>query len=92
MDLLDQEIQELIDVWTMGDIQLLETMVLESFLEYPEIYDSFLVKRNNNWLTQLERMLEGEKTVMVVVGAGHLLGEDGLVELFRSQGYAVEQL
>jgi uncharacterized protein YbaP (TraB family) len=35
---------------------------------------------------------EASEDTMVVVGALHLLGDDGLVQLLRKKGYRVERL
>lgn len=51
--------------------------------------DALLVKRNNNWLSQLPGMMS-ERPTLLVVGALHLSGPDGLVVRLRSAGYTVE--
>lgn len=51
--------------------------------------DALLVKRNNNWLSQLPAMMS-ERPTLLVVGALHLSGPDGLVVRLRSAGYTVE--
>jgi uncharacterized protein YbaP (TraB family) len=62
--------------------------------EYPELYQSVNVDRNYAWLPQVQAMLDDEVSddTMVVVGALHLLGDDGLVHLLREKGYRVERL
>ena len=64
---------------------------MKSFTDYPELYQKFLVRRNLNWLSQIELLLDRREVTFVVVGAGHLLGRDGLVNLLRARGYVVEQ-
>jgi uncharacterized protein YbaP (TraB family) len=62
--------------------------------EYPDLYQSINVDRNHAWLPQVQAMLDDEASdeTMVVVGALHLLGDDGLVQLLRKKGYRVERL
>jgi uncharacterized protein YbaP (TraB family) len=48
--------------------------------------------RNRNWLPQLEELLAGGEPAMAVVGALHLVGNDGLISQLRARGYRVEQL
>ena len=91
-DTMESEMGEMLMSWTNGDVGNLERMLLKSFVDYPGLYQKFLVRRNRNWLSQLELFLGQRKTWFVVVGAGHLLGQDGLVNLLRAQGYTVEQL
>ena len=46
---------------------------------------------DNNWLPQLEKYLQTRETEYALVGAGHLLGEDGIIAQLRKRGYAVER-
>jgi uncharacterized protein len=91
-DTMESEMGEMLRSWTNGDIGNLERMLLKSFVDYPGLYQTFLVRRNRNWLSQIEAFLGRQKSCFVVVGAGHLLGPDGLVNLLRRKGYLVEQL
>jgi uncharacterized protein YbaP (TraB family) len=43
-------------------------------------------------ISKIERYLDSEGTYFVIVGAGHLVGKKGILELLKSKGYAVEQL
>ena len=65
--------------------------VLSSFKKYPAAYQSLIVERNNNWMPQLEKCLARTTPCMVVVGAAHLVGPDGLLTLLQRKGYRVEQ-
>jgi hypothetical protein len=91
-DTMESEMGEMLRSWTNGDVGNLENMLLKSFVDYPELYQKFLVRRNRNWLSQIEGFLGQKKDSFVVIGAGHLLGQDGLVNLLRRKGYKVEQL
>lgn len=51
-------------------------------------HQQLLIERNRNWLPKLERQLAKESS-LVAVGAGHLFGDDGLVNLLKNQGYQV---
>jgi uncharacterized protein YbaP (TraB family) len=91
-DTMESQMGEMWRSWFNGDVDNLERMILTSFNDYPGLYQKFLVQRNRNWLSQIEIFLTQRKTTFVVVGAGHLLGPDGLVNLLRRRGYLVEQL
>ena len=78
--------------WQEGDMQALEDLLQEDFEEYPEMYDALLKDRNLNWIKQLQPMLNDSDVYLVIVGAAHMLGEDGMVKLLEKQGYSVEQL
>ena len=51
--------------------------------------DLLLYNRNRNWVKKLETLLPMEKLV-IAVGAGHLPGDKGLINLLRKAGYKVE--
>ena len=58
----------------------------------PDLFERMVTVRNRAWLPRIEGLLNGDETAMVVVGALHLVGPGGLIEMLRDQGYRVEQL
>jgi uncharacterized protein YbaP (TraB family) len=91
MDVIEKQFDSLIRAWRRGDSEGLEEILSASFRGYPEIYKLLVVDRNREWLGQIEKFLAQNETTMVVVGAGHLVGREGLVELLRAKGHRVEQ-
>jgi len=89
---LEKEIDQLVLAWNKGDTQKLEALLLKSFKEYPEIYDSIVLKRNANWLPQIENQFKRQENCLVVVGSGHLIGKNSLIDLLKQKGYSIEQL
>lgn len=86
-------IRDLTRAWETGDVGQLERVVVEDTrTQYPDVYETLFVARNNAWIEVLARELEGEGIDFVAVGAGHLLGPDGLVEQLRARGYTVERV
>jgi uncharacterized protein YbaP (TraB family) len=55
----------------------------------PQLRAQLLVARNRKWLPQIETMLKSGKVHFVTVGAAHLVGRDGVVEMLRAKGYKV---
>lgn len=89
----NQLMDEMIQAWRDGDIGKLNEMFIVDMREQaPDLYDSLLRLRNLNWLPQVEQMLRDSDTEFVLVGAAHLVGQDGLLELLRDKGYQVQQL
>ncbi len=89
------EIEKLHAAWRRGDQDALwNGMAADMRREYPQLYRRINVARNDNWVPKLQRMLddETEDDTLVVVGALHLLGEDGVVEKLRAKGYKVERV
>jgi len=84
---------KVIDAWRRGD-----TAVLEQFgnkylmLQSPDDYRRLIVDRNRQWIEKLKTMILSPETELVLVGALHLVGSDGLVAQLQRMGYRVEQL
>lgn len=86
-------IDEMIQAWRVGDnSKLHEMFVADMRNEAPELYETLLRQRNLNWLPQIEQMLRDTDTEFVLIGAAHLVGTDGLLDLLRNRGYQVRQL
>ena len=54
-----------------------------------ETADKLINNRNADWAKLLIPLIK-EKSVLVCVGAGHLLGEKGLINLLKMAGYTIE--
>jgi uncharacterized protein YbaP (TraB family) len=92
-DSLTAMIGEMSSAWERGDERALEQSVIEDTrAEYPELYQMLFVDRNNAWMIELTREMEGSGVDFVAVGAGHIIGRDGLVAQFRARGYRVERI
>lgn len=84
---------KLVAAWRKGELAELEELMLREMRQkYPNIYAELIVKRNQAWLPRLEAMLATKPVEFVLVGAGHLAGEDGLVTALRARGCTVEQI
>ncbi|MEO8365961.1 MAG: TraB/GumN family protein [Pseudoxanthomonas sp.] len=89
------ETAKLHNAWRAGDARLLwEDMGADMSKEYPRLYQRINVARNDAWLPKIEQRLAapGTDDTLVVVGALHLLGPDGVVEKLRARGYKVERI
>lgn len=102
-DLLQQTLDELADFpkemaeehanWRRGDTVALLANTKKDFDRFPDLYRQLIVQRNRNWIPQIEKMLDGGRHVtLVIVGALHLPGKDGVVHLLRQDGYTVERV
>lgn len=86
---------DLHSAWRDGDIARLDELTREEMREKtPQTYRIVNVERNQAWLPQIQAMLDDAKKgdTLVVVGALHLLGEDGVIEMLRGKGYKVERV
>jgi uncharacterized protein len=91
IDTTKKELGEMLKAWKTGDGDTLEKLMNEASRQAPSIYKRLLTDRNERWLPKIDEMLSSEKNAVVIVGAGHLVGKDGLVELLRKRGLKVTQ-
>lgn len=95
VDGFQEEIERLHALWRQGDAEgLFAGSAAEMREKYPSLYRRVNADRNRAWLPRLKSLLDDEASddALVVVGAMHLLGEDGVVALLRAEGYTVERL
>ena len=89
---LKAEMHDVVSAWRAGDAPKLAALLSSEFSTFPALYRPLVLERNERWLPQLEQLLKGRDNAMVVVGALHLVGRGGLIELLRRQGYKITQL
>ena len=86
---------ELHALWRRGDANGLEKLLAADFrVKYPALYRRINVDRNRAWTPKLAALLDGSRSddALIVVGAMHLLGTDGVVSQLKARGYRVERL
>jgi uncharacterized protein len=82
----------IVAAWRSGDEEALGDLILEQTGPHSRLHEILLVDRNRNWIPGIEKHLATNRDVMFLVGAGHLVGEDSVVDLLREKGYEVKQL
>ena len=83
---------KLVNAWETGDVAVLDQMVNQNKEADRENHEALFSRRNTRWLPEIERLAHENGNFLVVVGAGHLVGDDGVVAQLRRAGYAVRQL
>jgi hypothetical protein len=83
---------DLSERWRTGDSGYVLELMGSEFDDYPDLYDRLIRSRNRSWLPVIEGLLAGDRDAMVIVGAMHLVGDDGIIEMLRRRGYDVVQL
>lgn len=85
-------LNNLVSAWAAGDQVEIDRLMNGEFRdEAPEIHDVIMIQRNENWAEVVEEMMAGSGTVFIAVGAGHLPGEGGLIDLLQDRGFTVTQ-
>jgi uncharacterized protein YbaP (TraB family) len=88
------EMEKLHRQWREGDADgIREGLGAEMQAKYPQLYRRINVERNDAWVPKLEQRLKsGQDDTLLVVGALHTLGSDGVVEKLAAKGYHVERV
>ena len=89
---LEATIDGLIEAWRHGDIAILERELLAGIAEQHDLHETLIVERNERWASTIRGWLADEHDYLVVVGALHLVGEDGVPALLDRAGLDVRQL
>lgn len=87
-----QLLGQLTDAWARGDLEALDNLNRDELGGGDARYDLLITDRNVRWLAELETLLANNDNALVIVGAGHLVGEGGVPELLRQAGYEVERI
>ncbi|HBS32092.1 MAG TPA: TraB/GumN family protein, partial [Parvularcula sp.] len=85
--------QRTLEAWRTGDLDSIEEeMIGPMKTAAPGAYKALIAERNANWVVQIEKIMTGSDDYFIAVGAGHFIGTDGVVELLKRKGYAVERV
>ena len=84
---LGEDLQDLIAAWRTGNLRALEKAFVEERAKSPQLYDALLGARNRLWLPKIEALLNEDRDYLVVVGALHYVGRDGLLALLSKDGH-----
>jgi hypothetical protein len=95
LNILGQEVEKMIHTWISGDTKGMESIITKSLTEdrrMASIYEKLIYERNRNMVSRIEEFLRSKETYFVIVGAGHLIGNKGIIEILSRKGYLVEQI
>jgi len=83
---LHETVEPLLAAWRAGDDTMLARELETEFDGEPALYQALIVDRNRRWADQIEALLDDPQDYLVVVGALHLVGEDGLPAVLEARG------
>lgn len=94
---LGRDLRALVEAWKSGNLERLERAALGDLRSLPAavrkpLQERLFDQRNRAMADKVAGMLGGGDVVLVGVGAAHLMGAAGLVELLRARGYSVRRL
>ena len=92
MDKLSEQMALMKNAWRKGDNITLKKIALTPWQkDFPELYNTLLVKRNNKWIPKIENMLETKEVEFVMFGALHMVGDDGVLAQLKARGYVIQK-
>lgn len=78
--------------WLTGNERELAARVNEAVEFSPELRRALLTDRNRRWVTRIAELIDEGRKPFVAVGAGHVVGEDGVVALLQARGYQARRI
>jgi uncharacterized protein YbaP (TraB family) len=87
----DTELNEMMEAYKSQDLERLEKLMMKTDVGIGNFTEVLLYDRNRNWIVKLKELMP-QKSLLVAVGAGHLPGEKGVINLLRKAGYTVTPL
>ena len=94
LDQVREKTDRILAAWSDGDSTTMEEILSESVREHPRlmpVFEALFYRRNAAMAAKVEEYLKEKGRFFVVVGAGHLVGEKGIVERLKGKGFSVEQ-
>lgn len=85
------ELKTLIDAWSRGDVSEIDDLMNRGLEGSPGVARALLADRNARWVKVIgEFFLKDKNSYLIVVGAGHLAGDDSVIAMLRDEGVEVE--
>jgi uncharacterized protein YbaP (TraB family) len=85
------EFRKLLQAYKSENLKMMYELTEASEAQTPGFMELFLNIRNRNWIPVIEEMIR-QKPAFIAVGAAHLPGNEGVINLLKKQGYEVNPL
>jgi len=59
---------------------------------YTNLYATLIAERNREWLSKIKCYLQTPQNELILVGVGHLVGKDEIIDYLRRSGYRINKL
>ena len=80
------------EIWMSGNTVRLDSLLNSRLSQSRGLFATLITNRNRDWVPKIERFAKGSDDVLVVVGAAHLVGKEGVLEMLKAKGYSIEQM
>jgi uncharacterized protein YbaP (TraB family) len=87
----EENYSEIVTAWLAGDGKKLESLLNEGMRDAPTLYNRMLTDRTQRWVPKVEELLRSNRNAIVIVGAGHVVGDNGLIDILQKKGWKIAQ-
>lgn len=91
LDHFKQSMQDMLAVYKSQDLEKLQQLTMQDESGVNNHLDMLLYDRNKIWVTEMQNIMH-KKPTLFAVGAGHLGGENGVLDLLKKSGYSVRPI
>lgn len=88
LDKMKAETKKLVSAYFNNEVTALEDLLVKTSTFTPEKEEMMLTKRNKAWIEKMPEMMNNNATFFAV-GAAHLLGKNGVIQLLKDKGYTL---
>ena len=88
---LPKQVDDMVHAWQRGDTAWFDDQLKAELGRDPVLYQSVLAARNRKWIPKIEALLNDDKNYLVIVGTGHLVGRNSVIELLKKDGVGATQ-
>jgi uncharacterized protein len=88
---LPQLMHSLKAAWRQGDRGKMKELAITPIKkDFPKVYQQLIVQRNMDWIPEIENLLATKEVEFILVGAAHLVGEEGILAQLAARGYTIQ--
>ena len=84
--------QKLIELYLKGDITAIERFIRANLSADKEQFAALITDRNNKMAHKLDSILKKKESFFCAIGAGHLAGSEGVINLLRTRGFRLRPM
>jgi uncharacterized protein len=88
---LPKQVDDMVHAWQRGDTVWFDDQLKSELGRDPVLYQSVLAARNRKWIPKIEALLNDDKNYLVIVGTGHLVGRNSVIDLLKKDGVGATQ-
>lgn len=88
---LPKQVDEMVHAWQRGDTAWFNSQLAQELGRDPVLYQAVLASRNRKWIPKIEALLKADQNYLVIVGTGHLVGRDSVLDLLKKDGFTATQ-